>query len=74
VGALLAHPAFGPVLDRAGTPLATALIREDLEAIRQAVEGGTLHPLALSAQVAPEAVADRVGRRPRAFSSPAPGA
>ena len=72
VGALLAHPAFGPVLDRAGTPLATALIREDLEAIRQAVEGGTLDPLALSAQVAPEAVADRVGAAAARLLQPRP--
>jgi len=56
VGSLLAHPAFGPVLEQAGSALATALIREDLEAIRARVEGGE----ALSSQVAPEAIAGRV--------------
>jgi L-seryl-tRNA(Ser) seleniumtransferase len=60
VGNLLAHQAFSAVLEEAGAPLTTALIREDLEAVRTGVEAGTLSQGALSAQVTPEAVAARV--------------
>ncbi|HEX5042099.1 MAG TPA: L-seryl-tRNA(Sec) selenium transferase [Candidatus Polarisedimenticolaceae bacterium] len=72
VGNLLAHQAFSAVLEEAGAPLTTALIREDLEAVRAGVEGGTLGAGALSAQVAPEAVATRVAAAARRLLVPRP--
>ena len=68
VGTLLAHPAFADVLERAGAPLVTALIREELEAVR----GGTLSPEALSAHVAPEALAARVTEAAARLLAPRP--
>src|SRR5262245_46130734 len=68
VGTLLAHPAFSAVLERAGVPLVTALIREDLEAVR----AGSLPPEALSAHVAAEAVAARVGAAVARLLAPRP--
>ncbi len=72
VGTLLAHPAFADLLEQAGASLVTALIREELEAVRGGVAGGTLSPEALSAHVAPEDVAARVRAAAARLLAPRP--
>src|SRR5262245_54003683 len=72
VGTLLAHPAFSAVLERAGVPLVTALIREDLEAVRAGSDEPTLSAGALSAHVTPEAVAARVTAAAARLLAPRP--
>jgi L-seryl-tRNA(Ser) seleniumtransferase len=72
VGALLDHPALQRVISRAGAGLATALIREDLDAVRAELASGALSPVALSGRVAPEAVAARVSAAAERLLAPAP--
>jgi L-seryl-tRNA(Ser) seleniumtransferase len=72
VGTLLEQPAFRPVLERAGTPLVTDLLREALTALRRALVAGELSPEALAARVRPEALAAGVEAAAALLLAPRP--